>query len=96
MYFSSSFECPLDIDEKEIPDCGLVNVDLRAYNQKKLRSHLPQAFVFCSMFERSWVNENILLPLYICICYLSTAQIYLIIYVYPVYGSKRMANINGI
>ena len=53
MYFSSSFECPLDIDEKEIPDCGLVNVDLRAYNQKKLRRHLPQAFVFCSMFERS-------------------------------------------
>ena len=32
MYFPQSFECPLDFDEKEIPDCGLVNVDLRIYN----------------------------------------------------------------
>ena len=32
MYFPLSFECPLDFDEKEIPDCGLVNVDLRIYN----------------------------------------------------------------
>ena len=53
MYFSPSFEFPIDIDEKQIPDCGLVNVDLRAYNQKEICSHMRHAFGFCSKFERS-------------------------------------------